>query len=144
VQGAPAGGEGPRGLTILYDADCPLCARGRRRLEARPAYVALAFLAFSSPEAHVRYGELPRLGSGLVVVGDRGEVWTGRAAYLVTLWALRGQRERSYRERDEPRARDASFGLMAARRRVLALWFEHRPCAGREGGREIVPAGPYR
>jgi hypothetical protein len=142
VGAGPAGGEGPRGLTLLYAAACRLCEHGRRRLEQRPAYVVFACLELTSPEARARYGALPRRGGGLVVVGDRGEVWAGRSAYLVTLWALRGERERAYRERDASAQHAAPWLL--GRGRVRALWFDHRPCAGLQAGPAVVPAGPYR
>ncbi|MBK7643357.1 MAG: DUF393 domain-containing protein [Planctomycetes bacterium] len=38
-------------LTVLYDAQCGLCRRARRWLEAQPAYVPLEFVAAGSPAA---------------------------------------------------------------------------------------------
>jgi predicted DCC family thiol-disulfide oxidoreductase YuxK len=84
-------------LTILYDAACPLCVRCRRWMDGQAAYVELAFLDCSSPEAHARYGAVPWLQQELVVVADTGEAWVGPAAFLVCLWALRDWREWSYR-----------------------------------------------
>jgi predicted DCC family thiol-disulfide oxidoreductase YuxK len=84
-------------LTVLYDADCPLCARCRYFMESRAALVELSFVPCDSAEARARFGQVPWLGDELVVVSDEGGVWAGPAAFLMCLWALRDYREWSYR-----------------------------------------------
>src|SRR5580704_11595514 len=117
-------------LTVLYDADCPLCVRSRAWMEAQPAYVALEFLACKSPEAQRRYGEVPWLGAELVAVSDGGEVWAGPAAFLVALWALEDYREWSYRLSGDSFSRMAErfFVALSHRRKWLAGWLAHPRC----------------
>ena len=110
----------PSRLTVLYDADCPLCIRCRHWLEMQPCYVPLDFWATTSAEAIERYGEdLPWLGYELVVVSDRGEAWIGPAAFLMCLWATVEHRDLSYR---------LSGPTMAP----LAEWFFHRVSGNRK------------
>ncbi len=137
-------------LTVLYDADCPLCVRSRAWMEQQAAYVTLEFLPCQSPEAHRRYGDVPWLGAELVVVSDRGEVWAGPAAFLTALWALEGYREWSYR------LSGPSFSSMAERffvalshkRRWVAGWLTHPECNGDRCHRRHAPhalaVSPYR
>jgi predicted DCC family thiol-disulfide oxidoreductase YuxK len=86
-----------RRLTILYDADCPLCARCRQFMESHEALVELEFVPCGSAEARARFGQVPWLGDELVVVSDEGDVWAGPAAFVMCLWALRDYREWSHR-----------------------------------------------
>ena len=133
-------------LTILYDADCKVCRRLARWLEAQPAFMRLELLACGSPEALDRFGELrPWLCRELVVVNDRGEVWIGAAAFLVCLWSLRTWRGWSD-ALSHPwllPATEAFFKRLSAGRRWLAPWQGSHACEGRHCG---LPAKthPYR
>ena len=85
------------GLTVVYDEHCALCRRCRHWLELQRALVPLHFLAAGSPQAQELYGELPWLGSDLVVVSTTGDAWVGPAAFLMCLWATDEYRLWSYR-----------------------------------------------
>lgn len=89
--------SGPMSITVLYDSQCVLCRRCRHWLEGQATWVPVAFVAASSEEAQRRRPDLPWLGNELVVVGDRGEVWAGAAAFLTCLWATVDYRSWSYR-----------------------------------------------
>ena len=133
-------------LTIVYDVWCGRCARGRAWLEAQRTFVALEFVAWASEEAKARYGAPRWLGAALAAVGDGGEVWLGRDAFVVALWALEGERERSYRAAADvgaPSGRCYRLGL--GRQAWPAAWFAHEPCArfDRRGSTDGV-TGPYR
>ncbi|MFZ5890744.1 MAG: thiol-disulfide oxidoreductase DCC family protein [Myxococcota bacterium] len=78
----------PTALTILYDPTCNLCERCCHWMLSQPSYVPLRFVPCTGNEAKEKYGDLPWLGSELIVVSDRGEVWAGPAAFLTCLWAL--------------------------------------------------------
>lgn len=88
----------PARLLVLYDAECPLCARCHHWLATQPTWVDLRFAPAGAPEWRRRLGgHLPWLGAELVVVSDRGEAWVGPAAFLMCLWATRDYREWAYR-----------------------------------------------
>ena len=131
-------------LTVLYDADCPVCVRCRAWMEQQPAYVPLEFLPCRSREAQRRYGDVPWLGAELVVVSDRGEVWAGPAAFLVALWALEGYREWSYRLSGPSFSSMAErfFVALSHRRKWLAGWLAHPRCTSDRC--HVAHAAPYR
>jgi predicted DCC family thiol-disulfide oxidoreductase YuxK len=82
-------------ITVVYDADCGLCARLRNWIWEQDAMVPVEFVPANSPEARQRFGRLP-VGE-LAVIGDTGEVWLGDSAWIVCLWALREYRELAVR-----------------------------------------------
>ncbi len=88
-----------RTLYILYDSECEVCRRSRLWLGRQPAFVALAFIPFQSPEAECRFPGLRELHpeKEIVVISDAGAVWQGGAAWVMCLWALREYREWSLR-----------------------------------------------
>jgi predicted DCC family thiol-disulfide oxidoreductase YuxK len=88
-----------RTLYILYDSECELCRRSRLWLGRQPAFVALTFIPFQSPEAECRFPGLRELHpeKEIVVISDAGAVWQGGAAWVMCLWALREYREWSLR-----------------------------------------------
>ena len=120
----------PRRLLVLYDADCPLCARCRHWLETQPTLVELSFAPAGSDETKGRFGALPWLGAELMVVSDRGEVWVGPAAFLMCLWSTRSYREWSYRLSGPLLAPLAEqfFSTVSARRRTIAPALRSRRC----------------
>lgn len=123
----PDGARSPAALTVVFDPACALCQRCRDWMLRQPAYVALSFVACTEAEARARYGDIPWVGDELVVVGDRGEVWVGPAAFLTCLWALVEWREWSYRLAGPafaPLAERFFLTLSSNRRRIAAL-FDH-------------------
>ncbi|CAL9347531.1 hypothetical protein SUDANB106_00403 [Streptomyces sp. enrichment culture] len=88
-----------RRLTVLYDADCPLCRHIRDWLARQRQLVPLDPVPAGSPEARRR---LPGLDHGrtleeITVVGDGGQVYRGPAAWIVCLWALAEYRPTAHR-----------------------------------------------
>ncbi|MDH6225408.1 putative DCC family thiol-disulfide oxidoreductase YuxK [Streptomyces sp. MJP52] len=118
-RGVSARGRVPvTGLTVLYDADCPLCRHLRDWLRRQPALVRLDLVPAASEEARRRF---PGLDHGatldeITVVGDAGQVYTGPAAWIVCLWALREHRPLSHRLSTPAGARVARAAVLAASR----------------------------
>ncbi|WP_405895304.1 DUF393 domain-containing protein [Streptomyces sp. NBC_00104] len=88
-----------RGLTVLYDAGCGLCAFLREWLGRQRQLVPLAFVAAGSQEARLLF---PSLDHGatleeITIVGDGGQVYRGSGAWIVCLWALREHRPLAHR-----------------------------------------------
>lgn len=108
------GGSGIRHLTVLYDANCPLCRAARRWLESRAQVVPLQFLPAGSDAARQRFPGLDHDATlqDLTVVADTGELYVGDGAWLACLWALD-----SYRELAD---RLAQPHLLPVARRVVA------------------------
>jgi predicted DCC family thiol-disulfide oxidoreductase YuxK len=131
----------PGGLTVLYDAGCPLCTRFREWLIVQPALVPVRTLAAGSPEARRRFPTLDhaRTLREITVVGDDGAVWTHEHAWVMCLWATRAHRalaERLARPAWLPLARAAASSA-AGLRHLLA------PSGGPGGGGYIDGcAGP--
>ncbi|MFE0672886.1 DCC1-like thiol-disulfide oxidoreductase family protein [Streptomyces sp. NPDC058867] len=86
-----------RGLTVLYDAQCSLCAFVRDWLVRQPQLVPLELVPAGSEEAVRRFPELGRTREEITVVGDGGQVYRSAAAWIVVLWALREHRALSHR-----------------------------------------------
>ncbi len=100
----------PTGLTVLYDAGCPVCRRARRWVERQRQLVPVRFVAAGSPRAQHRFPQLD-VGSTLVevtVITDEGAVFRGERAWVAVLWAVartrtaaidvaRGRKTRAFR-----------------------------------------------
>lgn len=87
-----------RRLTVLYDADCPLCVHLRHWLLRQPQLVPLDLVPAGSAEARQRFPDLDH-GSTLreiTVVGDGGQVYRATDAWIVCLWALAEHRPRAH------------------------------------------------
>nr|WSX50168.1 DUF393 domain-containing protein [Streptomyces sp. NBC_00974] len=86
-----------RHLTVLYDANCPLCVHIRHWLLAQRWLVPLRLLPAASFEAQRRYPQLDHASTlrEITVIGDRGQVWTGTDAFIVCLWALAEHRPKA-------------------------------------------------
>jgi predicted DCC family thiol-disulfide oxidoreductase YuxK len=105
-------------MTVLYDEHCPVCRRARDWLLTQPTYVQLELVAAGSPAATARFGDLPWLGSELVVADDEGNVWVGPAAFITALWATKRYRSWSFRmsgDRLAPLA-ESFFRMVSSRR----------------------------
>lgn len=121
----------PTGLTVLYDADCPVCRQARRWVERHRQLVPVHFVPAGSPAAQHRFPTLD-VGSTLAeitVVTDTGAVLRGDRAWTAVLWAVAATRSLAIRlaaGRGTWRLRGAMSATDAIRRRA------HRaPCPGR-------------
>ncbi|MFF5250820.1 thiol-disulfide oxidoreductase DCC family protein [Streptomyces leeuwenhoekii] len=113
-----------RRLTVLYDAECPLCTFLRDWLARQPQLVPLEPVPAGSAQARRRF---PGLDHGatldeITVVGDAGQVYRGAAAWIVTLWALREHRPLAHRLSTPSGARLARGAVLAAARWRGAQW----------------------
>lgn len=120
----------PTSLTVVFDPGCSLCRRCRDWMLRQPSYVPIRFVASTGEQAKRDFGEIPWLGDELVVIGDRGELWVGPAAFLTCLWALEEWREWSFRLSGPAFAPLAErfFLALSSRRRTISMLFPHR-CA---------------
>lgn len=99
VAAAPAAPLRPTGLTVLYDANCPVCRRARRWVERHRHLVPVRFVAAGSTQAQRRFPQLD-VGSTLVdvtVVTDEGAVLRGDRAWIAVLWAVNRTRPTAIR-----------------------------------------------
>jgi predicted DCC family thiol-disulfide oxidoreductase YuxK len=87
-----------RALTVLYDADCSLCVHLRSWLLRQPQLVPLRFVPAGSDAARRDHPQLDhaRTMREITVIGDRGQVYSGQAAWIVCLWALAEHRPKAH------------------------------------------------
>ncbi|MFK3735337.1 thiol-disulfide oxidoreductase DCC family protein [Streptomyces sp. NPDC088090] len=131
-------------LTVLYDAGCPLCVHLRHWLLRQRQLVPLDLVPAGSLRARELFPDLDHAATlrEITVVGDRGQVYTASAAWIVCLWALAEHRPRAHwfaTPAGQPFARAA---VLAAARWREAL---KGPGGGRDGcadGHCEVPAPP--
>ncbi|GHJ94761.1 hypothetical protein SNE510_42800 [Streptomyces sp. NE5-10] len=85
-------------LTVLYDADCPLCVHLRHWLLRQRQLVPLDLVPAGSLRARELFPDLDHTATlrEITVVGDRGQVYTASAAWIVCLWALADHRPRAH------------------------------------------------
>ncbi|MFD6226769.1 thiol-disulfide oxidoreductase DCC family protein [Streptomyces sp. NPDC060232] len=112
-----------RHLTVLYDADCPLCVHIRHWLLAQRWLLPVALVPAASWEARRRFPRLDHASTlrEITVVGDSGQVWTGTDAFIVCLWALVEHRPKANwlaTPAGRPFARAAMFTASAWRQAV--------------------------
>ncbi|MFD0307080.1 thiol-disulfide oxidoreductase DCC family protein [Streptomyces sp. NPDC127119] len=107
-----------RGLTVLYDAQCSLCAFLRDWLVRQRQLVPLELVAAGSAEATRRYPGLDHAATldEITVIGDAGQIYRGTAAWVVTLWALADHRPMAHRLSTPAGARLARGAVLAAAR----------------------------
>lgn len=86
-----------RHLTVLYDANCPLCVHIRHWLLGQRWLVPLRLVPAASFEAQRRFPQLDHASTlkEITVIGDAGQVWTGTDALIVCLWALAEHRPKA-------------------------------------------------
>lgn len=121
---SPVGAVAPESLTILYDESCEVCRRARDWLLTQPCLVPVELLPAGSAEAQRRYAGVPWAGSELVAVGDRGDVWVGPAAFIVSMWATARYRSWAFRlsrPHLAPRA-ESFFRWISKRRDRWSAW----------------------
>ncbi|MGW6456035.1 thiol-disulfide oxidoreductase DCC family protein [Streptomyces sp. NPDC055078] len=85
-------------LTVLYDAQCSLCVHLRQWLHRQRQLVPLRLVPAGSREARELYPGLdhPRTLREITVIGDRGQIFSGSAAWIVCLWALAEHRPKAH------------------------------------------------
>ncbi|MFG2289440.1 thiol-disulfide oxidoreductase DCC family protein [Streptomyces sp. NPDC048595] len=109
------------GLTVLYDAQCPLCTHLHGWLVRQRQLVRLDFVPAGSEAARRRFPTLNHHATldEITVVADAGQVYQGSAAWIVCLWALREYRSLAHRL-------STPFGAQLARGAMLtaAKWRE--------------------
>lgn len=122
--GATANRTPVRRLTVLYDAQCSLCAFLRGWLVRQPQLVPLELVPAGSEEARRRFPGLDHGGTleEITVVGDAGQVYRDTAAWIVTLWALREHRPLAHRLSTPSGARLARGAVLAAAKWRGAQW----------------------
>ncbi|MFK0114743.1 thiol-disulfide oxidoreductase DCC family protein [Streptomyces sp. NPDC090994] len=105
-----------RRLTVLYDAECALCAFVRDWLTRQPHLVELEPVPAGSAEARRRFPGLDHAATldEITVVGDGGQVYRGAAAWIVVLWALREHRPLAHRLSTPSGAKLAKGAVLAA------------------------------
>jgi predicted DCC family thiol-disulfide oxidoreductase YuxK len=86
------------GLTLLYDAQCPLCVHLRQWLMRQRQLVPVHPVPAGSREARERFPELDHADTlrEITVIGDGGQVFRGTAAWIVCLWALARHRPKAH------------------------------------------------
>ncbi|WEH40040.1 DCC1-like thiol-disulfide oxidoreductase family protein [Streptomyces sp. AM 2-1-1] len=96
--GTPHTGIAVHRLTVLYDAQCPLCVHVRHWLRGQRQIVPLDLVPAGSKEARRRFPDLDHAGTleEITAVGDRGQVYRGTAAWIVCLWALAEHRPKAH------------------------------------------------
>lgn len=115
-------------LYVLYDPACGFCVQCARWLSWQKTFVPLACIASGSPRALRKFPKLRGTKEELTVVDDRGGVYRGSKAWLMTLWALEEYRPWASRlasPRLLPFARNA-FELVASHRHALSKIFRLR------------------
>ncbi|MEV6112189.1 DUF393 domain-containing protein [Streptomyces sp. NPDC052109] len=110
------GGVTVRGLTVLYDAECGLCAHLRDWLVRQPQLVPLDLVPAGSDRARARFPGLDHSATldDVTVVGDSGQVYRGTHAWIVVLWALREHRPLAHRLSTPAGTRLARGAVLAA------------------------------
>ncbi|UQX02639.1 DCC1-like thiol-disulfide oxidoreductase family protein [Streptomyces sp. RerS4] len=86
-----------RHLTVLYDADCPVCVHIRHWLLGQRWLVPLRLVPANSYAARQQFPRLDHAATlrEITVIGDTGQVWTGTDAFIVCLWALAEHRPKA-------------------------------------------------
>lgn len=83
-----------RGITVLYDPDCPVCRASKRWMLLHRPLIDVRFVAVNSRLARQRFPQLDLAACAreITVVTDTGHVYRGEAAFVMCLWALRRTR----------------------------------------------------
>ncbi|WP_425244697.1 thiol-disulfide oxidoreductase DCC family protein [Streptomyces citrinus] len=113
-------------MTVLYDAECPLCTHLRDWLVKQRQLVPLDLV----PAGHSRARELfPGLDhaatlSDITVIADGGQVYRGPAAWIACMWALRDHRATAHRMATPAGMRIAKRVVLTAAKYRTARWEE--------------------
>lgn len=147
VEGALGSGTSPRWLTVLYDADCPLCRWVRAWMERQHLLVPLVFVPLWSAQARAAFPFLDhdRTAREVTVVSEHGQVWTADGAWIMCLWATaryRGLSTRLAQPAWRSRARAVALSVAALTSRAPRP--EDCPLDGVEGHACRIDTGPSR
>ncbi|MFI2373103.1 thiol-disulfide oxidoreductase DCC family protein [Streptomyces sp. NPDC018833] len=125
-----------RALTVLYDADCSLCVHLRSWLLRQSQLVPLHLVPAGSAEARRRYPQLDhaRTRREITVIGDRGQIYSGQAAWIVCLWALAEHRPKAHWLATPAGAPFVRVTMLAAAK--------YREATGARAAEAAVVAGP--
>jgi predicted DCC family thiol-disulfide oxidoreductase YuxK len=88
-----------RGLTVLYDPHCRLCAFVGSWLAGQRKLIPLRLVPVGSAQARRLFPALDHDGATrreITAVGDAGQVYVGDSAWVVCLWALADHRALSH------------------------------------------------
>ncbi|UYQ63970.1 thiol-disulfide oxidoreductase DCC family protein [Streptomyces peucetius] len=132
-----------RSLTVLYDAGCSLCVHLRGWLLRQPQLVPLRLVPAGSAEARRRYPELDhaRTMREITVIGDRGQIYSGQAAWIVCLWALAEHRPKAHWLATEAGAPFVRVTMLAAARYREAIGAGRAGAGGAGAGGAGADAG---
>ncbi|WP_075017261.1 thiol-disulfide oxidoreductase DCC family protein [Actinacidiphila rubida] len=123
-----------RALTVLFDAQCRLCAYVAGWLGRQRHLVPLTLVPVGSEQARTWFPALDHDGAArreVTVVGDGGQLYVGDTAWVVCLWALADHRAFSHTLTTPAGRRLARAAVLTAAR--------YRERAGRG-----EPAEPHR
>jgi predicted DCC family thiol-disulfide oxidoreductase YuxK len=142
VVATKAGRVPVRRLTVLYDADCSLCAFLRDWLMRQPQLVPLELVPAASERARQRFPSLDHRATldDITVVADAGQVYRGPAAWIVTLWALREHRPLAHRLSTPSGLPFAKGAALAAAKWRGSKWGQSQRRQGQWGGRAYQQA----
>jgi predicted DCC family thiol-disulfide oxidoreductase YuxK len=138
AQARPARREPLRGLTVLYDPDCRVCAFAGAWLAGQRKLIPLRLVPVGSEQARRLFPALDHDGATrreITAVGDAGQVYVGDSAWVVCLWALADHRALAH-------AMSTAGGRRLARAAMLGV-AKYRDAQGphRAGGVPSHPAG---
>ncbi|MGW4701277.1 thiol-disulfide oxidoreductase DCC family protein [Streptomyces sp. NPDC004285] len=142
---APAHLTTPVGrLTVLYDADCPLCVHLRHWLLRQRQLVPLHLVPAGSDQARRLFPALDHAATlrEITVIGDRGQVYRDTSAWIVCLWALAEHRPRAHWLATPAGQPFARMSVLAASKWRGALKGPVPDDRCREGGRCEAPGPP--
>ncbi|WP_343244852.1 DCC1-like thiol-disulfide oxidoreductase family protein [Streptomyces sp. SID14478] len=133
-----------RRLTVLYDAECPLCTFARGWLARQRQLVPLEFVPAGSGEARRRFPAVDhaRTLSDITVIGDGGQLYRGPAAWVVCMWALREHRATAHRMATPAGMKVAKQVVLGAAKYREAMWQRRQTGGGayrREDGWSYDP-----
>ncbi|MET8469878.1 DCC1-like thiol-disulfide oxidoreductase family protein [Streptomyces sp. NPDC006422] len=133
-----------RRLTVLYDAECPLCTFARNWLSRQAQLVPLEFVPAGSEEALRRFPGLDHAAtlSDITVLADGGQIYRGAAAWVVCMWALREHRATSHRMATPMGLRFAKQAVLGAAK-YRESYRERRPGQRTDGWRYDPRRGWY-
>ncbi|MFB7451040.1 thiol-disulfide oxidoreductase DCC family protein [Streptomyces sp. NPDC056194] len=131
-------------LTVLYDADCPLCVHLRHWLLRQRQLVPLDLVPAGSQQARRLFPALDHAATlrEITVIGDRGQVYREASAWIVCLWALAEHRPKAHwlaTPAGRPFARVTVLAAAKWREALKGPGADDRPCGD---GHCEVPGPP--
>ncbi|UWE12637.1 DCC1-like thiol-disulfide oxidoreductase family protein [Actinacidiphila bryophytorum] len=129
-----------RGLTVLYDPHCRVCAFVGGWLAGQRKLIPLRLVPVGSEQARRLFPALDHEGATrreITAVGDAGQVYVGDSAWVVCLWALADHRALAH-------AMSTPSGRRLARAAMLGV-AKYRNAQGTPPGcRPARPSGARR